>query len=58
MEEMELKQKDLIGLIGGKSRVSEVLNKKKKLTIDMVRKLHKRLNISANLLINDYRLLK
>jgi HTH-type transcriptional regulator/antitoxin HigA len=58
MEEMELKQKDLVGLIGGKSRVSEVLNKKKKLTIEMVRKLHKRLNISVNLLINDYRLLK
>lgn len=29
MEEMDLKQKDLVGIIGGKSRVSEVLNRKK-----------------------------
>ena len=32
MEEMALKQKDLVGVIGGKSRVSEILNKKKRLT--------------------------
>ena len=37
MEEMDLKQKDLIGIIGGKSSVSEVLNKKKKLTLENVR---------------------
>ena len=29
MEELDLKQKDLVGLIGGKSRVSEILNKRK-----------------------------
>ena len=39
MEEMDLKQKDLIGIIGGKSSVSEVLNKKKKLTLENVRNL-------------------
>ena len=33
MEELQLKQKDLIGILGGKSRVSEVLNKKRNLTV-------------------------
>lgn len=58
MEEMDLKQKDLIGVIGGKSRVSEILNRKKKLTVDMVRSLASRLNLSAQILINDYKLTK
>ena len=58
MEEMQLKQVDLIPEIGGKSRVSEVLNKKRKLTVDMIRKLTDRLNLSATLLIKDYPLLK
>ncbi len=56
MEEMQLKQKDLTPEIGGRSRVSEILNKKRKLTIDMIRKLSERLNLSANLLIKDYQL--
>lgn len=54
MEEMNLKQKDLIGVIGGKSRVSEVLNKKKKLTVEMIRELEKKLNISASVLVKNY----
>jgi HTH-type transcriptional regulator / antitoxin HigA len=58
MEEMQLKQKDLIPAIGGKSRVSEVLNRKRKLTVEMVRNLASRLNLSANILINDYQLTK
>ncbi|MBR9861719.1 helix-turn-helix domain-containing protein [bacterium] len=57
MEEMDLKQKDLVGLIGGKSRVSEILNKKKRLTVDMIRELEKKLNISASVLVNHYQLL-
>lgn len=56
MEEMQLKQKDLVNEIGGKSRVSEVLNRKRRLTIDMVRNLTTRLNLSANLLIKEYQL--
>ncbi len=56
MEEMQLKQVDLIPEIGGKSRVSEILNRKRKLTIDMVRNLANRLNLSASLLIKDYQL--
>ena len=58
MEEMDLKQIDLIDEIGGKSRVSEILNRKRKLTVDMIRKLTIRLNLSADLLIRDYQLSK
>ncbi len=56
MEEMHLKQIDLVGEIGGKSRVSEILNRKRKLTVEMIRNLNKRLNLSSDLLINDYKL--
>ena len=56
MEEMNLKQKDLIGIIGGKSRVSEILNKKKRLTVDMIRALESVLHISASVLVNNYKL--
>jgi HTH-type transcriptional regulator/antitoxin HigA len=58
MEEMHLKQNDLIDDMGGKSRVSEVLNRKRKLTIEMIRKLTVRLNLSAEMLINDYQLVR
>ena len=58
MEEMNLKQKDLIGIIGGKSRVSEILNKKKKLTVEMIRDLERILNISASVLVSKYQLTK
>jgi antitoxin component HigA of HigAB toxin-antitoxin module len=54
MEEMHLKPADLAVEIGGKSRVSEILNRKRKLTVDMIRKLTARLNISASILVNDY----
>jgi len=56
MEEMQLKQVDLISEIGGKSRVSEILNRKRRLTVDMIRKLTTRLNISAKVLISDYQI--
>jgi HTH-type transcriptional regulator / antitoxin HigA len=56
MEEMHLKQVDLVIEIGGKRRVSEILNKRRKLTIEMIRKLTKRLNLSPGLLISDYHL--
>jgi HTH-type transcriptional regulator/antitoxin HigA len=58
MEEMHLKQIDLINEIGGKSRVSEILNRKRKLTVEMIRNLHKRLNLSPDLLISDYKMEK
>lgn len=58
MEEMNLKQKDLVGIIGGKSRVSEILNKKKRLTVDMIRELERVLHISASVLVNNCQLSK
>lgn len=56
MEEMNLKQSDLVNEIGGKSRVSEILNRKRKLTVDMIRNLTSRLNLSADILVKDYQL--
>lgn len=56
MEEMQLKQKDLADELGGKNRVSEILNRKRKLTVDMIRKLADKLKLSASLLIQDYTL--
>jgi HTH-type transcriptional regulator / antitoxin HigA len=56
MEEMQLRQVDLADVIGGKNRVSEVLNRKRKLTVEMIRNLTIRLNLSPGLLIRDYKL--
>ncbi len=58
MEEMNIKQIDLVPAIGGKSSVSEILNKKRKLTIDMIRNLANVLNLSPRLLITDYQINK
>ena len=54
MEEMQLKQVDLVREIGGKSRISEMLNRKRKLTLEMIRYFADKLNLSANVLIRDY----
>lgn len=56
MEELQLKQVDLAEAIGGKNRVSEVLNRKRKLTVGMIRNLAARLHLSASLLIREYQL--
>ncbi len=58
MEEMQLKQLDLVDAIGGKSRVSEILNRKRKLTVEMIRNLTQKLNLSPKLLIGDYQLIR
>ena len=55
---MHLKQVDLVKEIGGKNRASEILNLKRKLTVEMIRNLTTKLNISAGLLMNDYQLIK
>ena len=54
MEQMGLKQKDLAEIVGFKSRVSEILNKKRKLTIEMIRKLNATLHIPTEVLIQEY----
>jgi HTH-type transcriptional regulator / antitoxin HigA len=51
MEQQGLKRKDLEPLIGSRARVSEVLTGKRKLTLDMVRRVKSGLGISADLLI-------
>lgn len=58
MEELNMRQKDLVGIIGGKSRVSEILNRKKRLTVEMIRELERILQISASVLVNNYQLSK
>lgn len=54
MEQLGYNQKDLSDIIGLKSRVSEILNKKRKLTLDMIRKLHEALGIPTEVLVRDY----
>jgi HTH-type transcriptional regulator/antitoxin HigA len=54
MEQLGYKQKDLENLIGYKGRVSEILNKKRKLTLEMIRKIHHALQISTDVLVKEY----
>jgi HTH-type transcriptional regulator/antitoxin HigA len=51
MEQQGLRQTDLIPFIGSKSRVSEVMNGRRALTLAMIRKLHEGLGISLEVLI-------
>jgi HTH-type transcriptional regulator/antitoxin HigA len=45
MEQMDMKRGDLAEIIGYKSRVSEIFSKKRKLTLEMIRRLHDKLKI-------------
>lgn len=54
MEQMGMTKKELADVLGYKSRVSEIFSKKRKLTIPMIRKLHKKMNIPYESLIADY----
>jgi HTH-type transcriptional regulator/antitoxin HigA len=54
MEQLGYKQKDLAEAMGLKSRVSEILNRKRKLTLDMIRKLHDVLGIPTEVLVKEY----
>ena len=54
MEQMDLKKSDLAKIIGYKSRVSEIFSRKRKLTLQMIRKLHDTLKIPYESLIADY----
>ena len=54
MEQIGMKQKDLAEVLGFKSRVSEILSKKRKLTLDMIRKLNTTLHIPTEVLVQDY----
>lgn len=54
MEQLGLKQKDLVKTIGFKGRVSDILSKKRKLSLPMIRRISSNLNIPASLLIKEY----
>jgi HTH-type transcriptional regulator / antitoxin HigA len=51
MEQNGLQPRDLIPFIGGRNRVHEVLNRKRELTLGMIRRLHEGLGIPAESLI-------
>lgn len=55
MEQQGLKRKDLEGLIGSRGRIAEVLDRKRGLSIAMIRKLHAELGIPAEVLIRPSR---
>ncbi len=54
MEQMNMKKKDLAIALGYRSRVTEVLKRRRKLTLKMIRNLHEKLNIPYESLIQDY----
>ncbi len=55
MEQMEMSNKELAQIIGYKSRVSEIFSRKRKLTLNMIRNLHDKLNIPYEALIANYK---
>ncbi|MEN9655588.1 MAG: hypothetical protein RL311_496 [Bacteroidota bacterium] len=54
MEQMGYNQNDLAKIIGLKSRASEILSKKRKLSLEMIRQLHTSLHIPTDVLIQTY----
>ncbi|MDH5609682.1 MAG: helix-turn-helix domain-containing protein [Cyclobacteriaceae bacterium] len=54
MEQLGYTQTDLAKVVGLKSRASEILNRKRKLSLDMIRQLHEKLNIPTDVLIQSY----
>ncbi|WP_436414185.1 helix-turn-helix domain-containing protein [Petrimonas sp.] len=54
MEQMGYTQNDLANVIGLKSRASEVLSRKRKLSLSMIRNLHNQMNIPTEVLIQPY----
>ncbi|MBC8315222.1 MAG: helix-turn-helix domain-containing protein [Bacteroidales bacterium] len=53
MEQMDMSKRDLAKILGYESRVSEIFNRKRKLTLKMIRNLHKKLKIPYESLIAD-----
>ena len=54
MEQLDYSQSDLAKIFGVKSRASEILNRKRKLSLEMIRQLHNKLNIPTEVLIQVY----
>jgi HTH-type transcriptional regulator/antitoxin HigA len=55
MEQQGLTRRDLEDIIGTRTRIAEVLNRKRGLSVGMIRRLHERLGISAEVLIRPSR---
>jgi HTH-type transcriptional regulator / antitoxin HigA len=55
MEQKNLRQRDLVPMIGTRGRVSEILSRKRPLTLPMIRRLSKGLDLSADVLIQETR---
>ena len=55
MEQQGLARKDLEGILGSRTRVAEVLNRRRGLSINMIRRLHEKLGISVEVLIRPTR---
>jgi HTH-type transcriptional regulator/antitoxin HigA len=51
MEEKGMRNKDWVGIIGSKGYISSILNKKKPLTLELVKFFHRELNIPAHVLL-------
>ena len=58
MEQQGLEDKDLVPFLGQRSRVTEVLNRQRRLSIAMIRKLNKGLSIPLECLVKEYQLIK
>ena len=56
MEQRGITRADLVPLLGSRSRVSEILNRKRRLTIDMAWRLHRELGMPAEAVIKPYKL--
>jgi HTH-type transcriptional regulator / antitoxin HigA len=54
MEQMGMTQTDLANIVGQKSRASEILNRKRKLSLDMIRQLHEQWHIPTDVLVQAY----
>lgn len=55
MEQMGYNQTDLAKVVGLKSRASEILNRKRKLTLEMIRSIHDTMKIPTEVLIQNYK---
>ncbi|GAW47627.1 DNA-binding protein [Photobacterium damselae subsp. piscicida] len=58
MEQQGLVPEDMVNFLGTRSRVTEVLKRQRRLTINMIRKLNKGLHIPLDCLVKDYQLTK
>jgi len=56
LDQLNMKKSELSKILGTRSRTSEILNGKRKLSLSMIRKLNSELNIPAAVLIRDYQL--